>query len=587
MIERPVVVVAVLVALTTAGAGGWLLRDRAARVAGSLLCLAAGLTVAGLALEATSDSAARTVLAGVALLVAPLATCVYPRADLRHPVEFACATTVAAAGAVGTLTAGDSAAAASVGFVGGSALLIRIWWRLERGPRDERVALLWLALALGVAGVTATIAFFSGSEATAGNAVAVAAFAIVGPAMAIGRDRPEVVDVRGLIVHAVVIAVTALCYVAAFVGIVAAFGADGDDDTNPSIGLLAVLAALLAIGFHPTTVVLRGVVDQLLFGDRPDPLRAATEVVDRIGDDPVLALRAIREALVLPYASLRAEGVVLASSGTEVTHTRTIPLDLGGDGASSVGEIVVGLRAGDLRLSSADEHVLRIVAPLLAQTIRARALASDLQISRGEAIAAIEEERRRLRRDLHDGLGPTLTGVAFATDAARNKLRHDPGAADELLARLRSDTASAITEIRRLVEGLRPPTLDELGLVAAVRQQARGMHTAAGAPLTVTIDAPDPMPALPAAAEVAAFRIVVEALTNVARHAASESAHVTLTVDGGGLGIVIDDAGANGLPWRPGVGMSSMKERAEQVGGQLSAAAGPTGGRVEALIPLT
>lgn len=112
------------------------------------------------------------------------------------------------------------------------------------------------------------------------------------------------------------------------------------------------------------------------------------------------------------------------------------------------------------------------------------------------------------------------------------------------------------------------------------------MHTAGGAPLTVTIDAPEPMPDLPAAAEVAAFRIVVEALTNVARHASSDSAHVTLSVGAGGLEIVVDDAGHNGHPWRPGVGMSSMRERAEQVGGRLSAGAGPAGGRVEALIPL-
>ena len=139
--------------------------------------------------------------------------------------------------------------------------------------------------------------------------------------------------------------------------------------------------------------------------------QAATDVVDQIGDDPVLALRAIREALVLPYASLRVEGADLATSGTEVTHTRTLPLQLGAD---AVGEIVVGLRAGDLTLAAADADVLRIVAPLLAQTLRAQALARDLQASRNAAITAIEEERRRLRRDLHDGLGPTLSGVAFA-----------------------------------------------------------------------------------------------------------------------------------------------------------------------------
>ena len=564
-----------------AGAGLALLRHRATTVCGTLLVTAALVATVGLLADRGGDNdGLRDVLMTLSWLLAlPLSAVVYPRPDLRSPVDFVAAATIGGAGVVAAFNAGDAETASALAFLSALALIVRVWWRLERGPRAERAPLLWLALALGAAGLAAGVGVFAGESTDLGDAIAIAMFVIVPPAMAVGVRRPEVVDVRGLIVQAVVVAVTGLIYLSVFVGVASAV----TDDEDYNIGALGVLGAVCALGFHPTTVVLRGVIDQLLFGDRADPLRAATQVADRIGDDPVLALRAIREALVLPYASLRADGMELAASGTEVTHTRTIGLDLGGN---SVGEVVVGLRAGDLRLPASDEHVLRIVAPLLAQTIRARALAADLQASRGEAIAAIEEERRRLRRDLHDGLGPTLTGVAFATDAARNKLRDDPSGADELLARLRTDTADAISEIRRLVEGLRPPALDELGLVAAVRQQARGMHTAAGAALQVTIDAPEPMPELPAAAEVAAYRIVVEALTNVARHATSDSAHVTLTVGANGLGIVVTDAGSGGRPWRPGVGMASMRERAEQVGGRLSAAPGPAGGRVEACIPL-
>ena len=354
-------------------------------------------------------------------------------------------------------------------------------------------------------------------------------------------------------------------------------------DGDPSPGALGLIGAVLAFGVHPTIVMLRGVVDQLLFGDRPDPLQAATHVADRIGDDPVLALRAIREALVLPYASLRADGQTLATSGTEVTHTRTLPLQLGGD---AVGEVVVGLRAGDLTLAASDADVLRIVAPLLAQTLRAQALARDLQTSRNTAITAIEEERRRLRRDLHDGLGPTLSGVAFATDAARNQLHDDPAAADVLLERLRADTSAAIAEVRRLVEGLRPPALDELGLLGAMRQHAATLHADGGAALQVTISAPEPLPALSAAAEVTAYRIVVEALTNVARHAAATKAAVEIDVAGDDLHLTVQDDGRGARSWRPGVGMSSMRERAEQVGGTLTARPRAEGGRVEALIPL-
>jgi signal transduction histidine kinase len=209
------------------------------------------------------------------------------------------------------------------------------------------------------------------------------------------------VDVRALLVRSVVAVVVVTAYIAAFVGLWALLDLLGAAVTTPA--MFALIGCLCAAGVHPLWVILRGVVDQLLFGDRPDPLRAATRVADSVSDDPALALDAVREALVLPYAALQSNGKTLAATGTPVTHTRRLPLRLGADG---VGELVVGLRAGDLGLSAADEQVLRVITPLLAQTLRLRA-------SRESAIAGIEEERRRLRRDLHDGLGPTLTGVAY------------------------------------------------------------------------------------------------------------------------------------------------------------------------------
>jgi signal transduction histidine kinase len=399
--------------------------------------------------------------------------------------------------------------------------------------------------------------------------------------MAVGAVRPDLVDVRGLVTRAVVAATVLIAYIASAVGLASAV----EEISGVPLGTtpLIVLCAVLAFAVHPLQVMLRGVVDQLLFGDRPDPLAAATSLADRIGDDPALALDAIRESLVLPYSCLRVGGKVLATSGSEVTHTRVLPLRLGGD---DVGEVVVGLRAGDLGLSHADEDVLRIVAPLLAQTLRARVMTRDLQKSRQAVVTAVEEERRRLRRDLHDGLGPTLSGVAFAADAARNHLRSDPAKADELLMLLRADTAGAIAGIRRLVEGLRPPALDELGLVGAIRQHAAALHSASGAPLTVAIDASQAFPPLPAATEVAAYRIVVEALTNVVRHAGASSAVVHLALRGQNLLLAVRDDGGSNAPWTEGVGIASMRERAAQVGGTLRTIGAPTGGLVEATMPV-
>jgi signal transduction histidine kinase len=583
VIAWPVVAALVVLAGTLGGSGVVLLRSRTAVVSGALLLVAAVAGAAGLVARVSDapDPASKALFTAAALLAAPLAVCLYPRADLRHPVDFVAAATVGSAGLVAVATANDAESVTAMAMLSVTVLICRLWWRLERGPRDERGPLLWLTFAFGTASLVAGVGIFAMENSTAGGAIGPAAFAIVGPAMAVGLWRPDVVDVRGLIVHAVVIGVTVLLYVAVFSGVVSTLKLAGAQD--PPVGTLGLVGAACALGFHPATVVLRGVIDQLLFGDRPDPLTAATQVADRIGDDPVLALRAIREALVLPYASLRAEGQTLATSGTEVTHTRTLPLRLGDD---AVGEMVVGLRAGELMLSADDEHVLRIVAPLLAQTLRATALARDLQESRGAAIAAIEDERRRLRRDLHDGLGPTLTGVAFSADASRNHLSTDAEAADALLARLRDDTAGAISEVRRLVEGLRPATLDELGLVGAVRQHAASLHAAEGKPLEVTIDTPETLPDLSAAAEVAAYRIVVESLTNVARHAGATKVQVSISADEGLLHLSVRDDGVSAKQWKPGVGLSSMRERAEQVGGSVVASARHDGGRVDAIIPL-
>ena len=221
------------------------------------------------------------------------------------------------------------------------------------------------------------------------------------------------------------------------------------------------------------------------------------------------------------------------------------------------------------------------------QIMRAEQLAADLADSRGKAIATIEEERRRLRRDLHDGLGPALTGIAFSIDAARNTIPSDPVAAQQILVGARKDTADAIAQIRGLVYGMRPPALDELGLGPALRQQAAGLRRGDGDLLPVAFVIDDVPADLPAAVEVAAYRIVMEALTNIARHAPGASASVRIAVaDGADLQIEFSDDAGPGAMWTPGVGIASMGERAAEVGGTLTAGPTPTGGIVRARLPI-
>ena len=570
-------VVFTVVAVSYGAAGVGLLLRRRSVLAGALMVGTGALgTVSMLLLVADHDTAATSVGIASALLLFPLSLLAYPHLRYRHLVDFLALVSIGGCGVAATAYA-DAGAAGLMGFIQGCLFFVHTWWRIELSDDRERRALVWMALALSVSGIVYFFATFS-SEGFASAALPLAgslAFVIVGPAMYVGATLPDLVDVRGLVVGAVVTTFALVTVMSVFVLELALLDALDAGEVND--GALAVLAALAATTYQPTRVIMRGVVDQMLFGERPDPLGAASAVADRMSDDPVVALRAIREALVIPYVSLHVDGETVAASGTETTHTRTLDLD-------GAGELVVGLRPGDLTMSRGDDQVLRLTVPLLAQTLRARALAAEVLESRGRTIAAVEEERRRLRRDLHDGLGPRLSGVAFTADAARNLVRADPAAAEEMLSQLRADTTIAIEEIRRMVYAMRPPALDELGLVPALRQQAVGLRNKEGRPISVRVAAEE-LPGLPAAVEVAAYRIVTEALANVARHSTSPSAEVCIAATEGELRLEVTDAGTS-AGWRPGVGLSSMRERATELGGTLEAGPGPRGGRVSALLPL-
>jgi signal transduction histidine kinase len=199
---------------------------------------------------------------------------------------------------------------------------------------------------------------------------------------------------------------------------------------------------------------------------------------------------------------------------------------------------------------------------------------------------ATEEERRTLRRELHDGLGPTLAGVTLGIQAARQQVVRDPTAADKALAGMADELRSAVTDIRRLARGLRPRNLDDLGLVEALRQQV-SRYSADNSGLHVTVNATGELEELPAAVEVAAFRIALEAVTNAARHAGAHRCDVRLALNGGLTVEVTDDGQGLSQDAVPGVGLGSMRERAEELGGSCVVTAAHGGGtRVLACLPI-
>ncbi|MGI5168378.1 sensor histidine kinase [Spirillospora sp. CA-253888] len=352
--------------------------------------------------------------------------------------------------------------------------------------------------------------------------------------------------------------------------------------SGDAAGLLGAIAA--GAVFAPVRRSLQRTVDRVMHGER-DPYRLADQLQRRLqtAADPAAAMTA---AAGLVQAALRASGVVVevldrdgrvasvVREGELGDRPRLVPLVWHGE---PVGRLLFEVaRTPDARLAG-------ILARNLAELANATRLAADVQRSRERILRTREEERRRLRRDLHDGLGPTLASLAMTVDTARLTLKRDPAAVDALLEELRATMGRTIGDIRELVYGLRPPALDDLGLAGAIKALGGVVATGDGPRVSVRVEGdPEALDALPAAAEVAAYRIVQEALTNVHRHARAGSAFVRLHLNGD-LHVTVGDDGVGMSPQaRAGVGMSSMRERAAELGGSCTVGPGPEGGTVVA-----
>lgn len=358
---------------------------------------------------------------------------------------------------------------------------------------------------------------------------------------------------------------------------------------------------LVAIMLNPLRVRLQFVVDRLLYGQRGNPsavLESLHQSFESLSDPQLLlegTAATITKALMVPYASfeLTVEGRQLsASSGKRIDPVIEIPLFYRSE---QIGKLLVAARSPGEDLSELDEKLLRQIAAQTTTAILAVHLAQDLQKTRTNLVTTREEERRRLRRDLHDSLGPVLASQGLKVAAARELVDNNPGQARKLLEEIVAQNETTVGEIRRLVYGLRPPALDELGLQGALIDFANNMNHPENSqkPLAVKIQAPpEGLPPLPAAVEVAAYRIATEAVTNAAKHARANTCLVTLGLNEGSenkrLFLEIKDDGV-GLPQnlRTGVGLNSMRERCEEIGGTLGILSEPgRGTQLTAVLPL-
>jgi signal transduction histidine kinase len=378
-------------------------------------------------------------------------------------------------------------------------------------------------------------------------------------------------------------------------------------------GMLITLVAIgvIAALVQPLRVRLQRGVNRLLYGERDDPYQVLSHLgrhlEEILAPEAVLpvVVETVARALKLPYVAvaLRQERgpEVVAARGTPVAAPIVLPLVYQQE---PVGQLLLAPRAGSDRLSPADERLFAVLTRQVAVAVHAAELSAaavrltgELRQARTRLVTLREEGRRRLRRDLHDGLGPALACIALQAETARDLVQSDPAQAEAALTDLAAQAQAAIADIRRVVYELRPPALDDLGLVGAVRAHACRLHQQA---LCLRVDTPEDLPPLPAAVEVAAYRIVQEALTNVVRHAAARTCTVRLRLDGalsdadgaacacGTLCVEVIDDGC-GLPAvrQAGVGLQSMRERAAELGGVCVIEAAATGGtRVAARLPI-
>ncbi len=461
-----------------------------------------------------------------------------------------------------------------------TALVLR--WRLADPMGRGQLACLLPSVVLLVVGIV-----LDGSHVELAWLPAVVAFP-VGLTLAVLRYQFDDLD---LYIHrGVVWLVVTAVVVAAYVGVATLAGAT---IVAPGSGLQAlVAAAAVAALLQPAQWVAQRAARRLLYGRRDEPYTVITDLGRHAADlrDPLAVLpqiaRTVVEGLRVPYAAVRVvdeagAAMTAAESGRWAGPPESFPMVAHG---RVVGELQVAARRVGTRFSGAEARLLRDLAGQAALAAEAGASAIALQRARDRLVLAREEERRRLRRDLHDGVGAALAGTRMLTEVVRRSLPA-AGPAPGLLATLAADLEACAAEVRELIDGLRPAALDD-GLAVALAEVADRFRDQGPA---VELGIEGELTDLPAAVEVAAYRVVVEALTNVVKHAGAGTARVLVRRDDRHLEVRVDDDGRGftGPTRDDGVGLASLRERAEELGGRCEIRSGGQGTAVTVLLALT
>lgn len=446
--------------------------------------------------------------------------------------------------------------------------------RLVRAKPPERQQLAWFVC---IAGPLLATTYFDIPR----PALAICVY-LVPVVVAIGVLRYRLLGIEAVLRRGVVYGSLTGVVIVVYLAVTALAGSALD--RRPLPGVMA--AGLVAVVLTPARARLQLAADRLVYGARQDPLGALARLGDQVAaaDEPDLllaALHAVADAVRAPGARVTApDGSPLGVWGSPPVHGHTVALQVGG---RDVGTLEVARRDPADSYAEADVRLLAAMAAQVAVLVRALELTQALQAQRDRVLAATRAERDLLRHDLHDGLGPSLSGMSLGLQAASHALATgDTAGCAPLLNRVRDEVATAVTEIRRIIDGLRPTVLDTLKLGEAVRRYVRTLPPGLSADVNVA-----ELPPLSSDMETAAYRIVTEALTHTVRHACARRCGVSLAPYGRSLRIVISDDGtgiAEGTA--TGVGLASMRRRTQALGGTFALDTAPHGTTLTVTLPL-
>jgi two-component system NarL family sensor kinase len=462
------------------------------------------------------------------------------------------------------------------------AALVSMMIRRRRSTGRQRDQLSWLLWGIGVAVVL--FAPTAANVQTVWSTMLLTGIIVLPAAAAVALLRYRLFDIDLVINRTFVYVALTASLIGGYLLVVQAVAAV----LGQGLGSSLVATAVVAVVFGPARHWLQRRVDVLLYGLRNDPVHALSSVAASLegpeGHELEVAVAAVRDSLRLPQVLVDVDGRRIGEDRGLGVPAGEIVLRYRG---RTVGRMLYWARRGQASLSRSDQAALSLVAAPLAAAVHIVGLGADLRRSQQRLITARAEERQRLYRDLHDGLGPALTAVALKADAAGNLVTDDPGAAGRLIDQAATEARTAIGEVRRIAHDLRPADLEDVDLPTALAHEAaRFTRRLDGQPLATTVDVPADMPRLDPAVEVAAYRITAEALTNAARHSTAARVTVRLSIDSVVRLDIVDDGTSPSASWPNGFGLTSMRRRAAELGGTFEARPTRDGGRVAVTLPL-